>query len=115
MSKQTGVVLWYEKQAMQADEMPDGLEYPDQIMFLCLRNLYAQVRMGIIPRDRAVAEKGKLLVSYRTNQFDLECAKKRNELIKRTETCISAYRKNRTLENADAVIEVFDGVGVNVE
>lgn len=115
MSKQTGVVLWYEKQAMQADEMPDGLEYPDQIMFLCLRNLYAQVRMGIIPRDRAVAEKGKLLVSYRTNRFDLECAKKRNELIKRTETRISAYRKNRTLENADAVIVAFDGVGVSVE
>lgn len=115
MGKQTGVVLWYEKQAMQADEMPDGLEYPDQIMFLCLRNLYAQVRMGIITRERAVAEKGKLLISHRTNQFDLKLAKHRNELIKRTETRISAYRKNRTLENADALIEAFDGVGVSVE
>ena len=113
MSKQTGVVLWYEKQAMQADEMPDGLEYPDQIMFLCLRSLYAQVRMGIIPREMAVAEKGKLLFSYRTNQFDLKCQKLMIEQIKQTETCISAYRKNRTLDNADAVIEAFQGVKVN--
>lgn len=113
MAKETGVVFEYEKAAIAAEEMPEGLEYPDQIMYLCLRSLYAQVRMGIISREKAISEKNKLLISYRVNQFDLKLANYRNELIKQTETRISEYRKNRTLENADAVIEAFKGVKVN--
>lgn len=110
MSKETGVVFEYEQAAMAADEMPDNLEFYDQIMFLNLRMLYSQVRLGIITRETAVKEKRKLLVTYKANRFDAELAKKRVELIKSTEVAISNYRKEKTIENADAIVLAFVGL-----
>ena len=60
-SKENSVIFPYERQAMSGDELPNGLEYPDQVLYLCFRSLYAQLRMGIIDRETAVREKRKLL------------------------------------------------------
>lgn len=43
----SGVVLPYEQAAIRGDEMPDGLDYPDQVMFSSLRMLYAP---GVVQR-----------------------------------------------------------------
>ena len=42
MADETGIVLQWEKDAMAGLEMPDGLSYPDQILYLELRMLYNQ-------------------------------------------------------------------------
>lgn len=105
----TGVTLPYEKAAMAGDEMPDGLCYPDQILFLLLRSLYDQVRRKIISRDTAIAEKKKLLDEYRVYQFNEQMGKEWVEQIKLTEAARAEYRKSRTLEAADKLVFLLEG------
>lgn len=105
----SGVVLPWEQAAIRGEELPDGLSYPDQILYLSLRMLYAQKRSGIIDRDTAVIEKKKLLDEYRLNQFREQIGEEWVEQIKLTEIARAEYRKNRTLENADKLVEIIEG------
>lgn len=47
----TGVTLPYEKQAMRGDPMPNGLNYPNQLLYQALALLYARYRMDFNPRS----------------------------------------------------------------
>lgn len=107
--KSSGVVLPWEQAAIRGDEMPDGLGYPDQILFLCLRMLYAQKRAGIIDRNTAVTEKKKLLDEYRLYQFREQMGDRWTEQIRLTELARAEYRKNRTLESADKLVALIEG------
>ena len=104
--------LPYEKIAMAGGEMPEGLSSADQQMFLELRLLYDSHKRGIVDRETARREKIKLLDRYRGNVIaDMFCRQWAEQHIK-TEQARQAYRKNRTLENADAIILAFEGVPV---
>ena len=109
MVPESGVVLPYEQTAIRGDEMPDGLDYPDQVLFLSLRMLYAQTRMKIIDRDTAIREKKKLLDEYRAYKFHWENGTRWTETIKATELARSAFRKEPTIENAFALVDVLEG------
>lgn len=98
-----------ERQAMDGNEMPDGLEYPDQVLYLCFRMLYAQLRQGIVDRDTAIREKKKLLKEYEAYLFVDQMGKQWVQVIKDTESARSEYRKNRTIENADKLLIAIDG------
>lgn len=106
----TGVTLPYEKQAMRGDPMPDGLDSPDQLLYQALVILYARYRMNIILRDQAISEKKSLLDKHRVFRFRWEMGDRWVEVIKKTELARAEYRKNRTLENADALVKCIDGV-----
>ena len=108
-SKSTGVTFPYERQAMNGEEIPNGLEYPDQVLFLELRMLYDQLRKGIVTRETATAEKKKLLDNYRIYKFNDQMGKEWVEAIKKTEIARAAYRKERTLENADRLLLAIEG------
>ena len=109
MADETGIVLPWEKDAMAGLEMPDGLSYPDQILYLELRMLYHQYYQKVIDRDMATKEKKKLLDEYRVNQFRDELGKQWVEVIRLTDIARCDYKKNRTLENADRLIEIIEG------
>lgn len=105
----TGIVLPWEKDAMAGLEMPKGLPYPDQILYLCLRNLYSQYFKKIIDRETATKEKKKLLDEYRCYQFREEMGNHWVEVIRITDLARCEYKKNRTLENADRLVEIIEG------
>lgn len=109
----TGVVLEFEKAAMKGEPMPDGLSLMDQAMFQALAALYARYRRGELDRRQASAEKGKLLYEYekqcRVAKFYADLAAWHTELRTRIEASASAYRKERTLENADALSATING------
>lgn len=109
-SESTGITLPYEKAAMAGDEMPSGLEYPDQILFLELRMLYAQKKAKVIDRDRAVTEKKRLLDTYRVHQFNDSMGKEWAAQIKLTELARAEYRKNPTIENANKLVALIEGM-----
>lgn len=94
---------------MDGEEMPDGLGYPEQILYLCLRMLYDQYRKGVIDRSAAVREKKQLLDEYRCYQYREKMGEEWVEQIKMTELARAAYRKDRTLENADKLVYVLEG------
>lgn len=109
-SKQASVGFSYERQAMNGNEMPDGLDYPDQIAFLCFRMLYDNLRKGIIGRDTAIREKKKILMEYEQYKFVDRMGKEWVQIIKNTEIARSEYRKCRTLDNADKLLVAVEGV-----
>ena len=101
--------LPYEKIAMAGGEMPGGLDYPDQILFLELRLLYDSYKRKMIDREAATREKVELLRSYEGHKAVESMGKLWVEQIKRTELCRADYRKNRTLENADRLLKSIEG------
>lgn len=109
MAEETGVVLQWEKDAMAGLEMPDGLSYPDQILYLSLRMLYAQYFKKLIDRETATKEKKKLLDEYKVYQFREELEKQWVETIRLTELARADYRKDPCHENAIKLIEIIEG------
>lgn len=104
--------LPYERIAMVGGEMPDGLEWFDRTLFLQLRMLYHQFKIGILNRETAQREKRKLLKDRDFQLFQDNFTKDIAKKIMDTEQARQEYRKNRTLENADAIILAFEGVPV---
>ena len=109
LADETGTVLPWEKDAMAGLEMPDGLSYPDQILYLELRMLYHQYYQKVIDRETATREKKKLLDEYRCYQYREEMGNHWVEIIRLTDLARCDYKKNRTLENADRLIEIIEG------
>ena len=109
MADETRIVLPWEKDAMAGLEMPDGLSYPDQILYLELRMLYHQYYQKLINRDTATKEKKKLLDEYRINKFREEIGKQWVEVARLTEIARADYRKNPCNENAMKMIEIIEG------
>lgn len=103
--------LPYEKIAMAGGEMPKGLEYPDQILFLELRLLYDSYKRKLIDRDTATREKVELLRTYEANKIGENAVKECAKQIKNTELARAAYRKNKTIENADRLLICLEGGG----
>lgn len=102
--------LSYERAAMRGDPMPEDLGYPDQIMFQALAALYARYRSGTVTRGQAAAEKKQLLRGHETFVHRWSLGNHYAEVIRCTETARTAYRKNRTIENADKLLSAIDGV-----
>ncbi len=109
MNAETGLVLPYENDAMAGQEMPDGLSYPDQILYLGLRMLYRQYYQKAINRDTAVREKKKMIKQYQDLKFREKMGDHWVEIIRLTECARSEYRKNPCHENAMKLIEIIEG------
>ena len=101
--------LPYEKEAMAGNEMPKGLEYPDQILFLELRLLYDSYKRKLIDRETATREKVELLRTYESNKIADRMGKEWVDQIKRTELARAAYRKEKTIQNADKLVSFLEG------
>lgn len=108
-NKSTGVVFSWEQQAIRGEEIPTGLEYPDQVLFLSLRMLYAQKRAGVIDRETAISEKKKLLDQYRIYKFRDDMEKQWVRMVKDTEIIRAEYRKNPTVDNGMKLIAAIEG------
>lgn len=105
----TGIVLDWEKQAQRGDPMPDGLEYPDQVLYQALSLLYARYRIKAITREQAQTEKLKLLDEYKLYQFRDSMEKEWVQIIKDTELARAEFRKNPSIENGWKLIEIIEG------
>lgn len=106
----TSTVLDYERSAMQNAPMPPGLTFPDQLMYQSLALLYARYRLKLISREQASVEKKQLLREHEAFSYRWSLGDHYAEVIKRTEAARTAYRKDRTLENADKLLAAIDGV-----
>lgn len=101
--------LPYERIAMAGGEMPDGLSYPDQILYLELRMLYHQYYQKVIDRETAVMEKKKMIEQYKGLKFREKMGYHWVEIIRLTELATSEYRKNPCHENAMKLIRILEG------
>lgn len=102
--------LDYERSAMQNAPMPPGLTFPDQLMYQSLALLYARYRLKLISREQAQKEKQSLLREHETTKYKWSLGGHWASVLKNTELTCSAYRKNRTLDNADKLVQALEGV-----
>ena len=61
-----------EKIAMHSDDMPDGLNSAEQLLFLSFRFLYESHRRGMITREQAKKEKQSILSRFGEMQRQVE-------------------------------------------
>ena len=100
------MVFPYETEAANGEPMPDGLSLVDQ----------CALRTGSKDRDQAIKEKGQMTYQYNKEKCIMESWRKMGdfwaETYRQVEAAQTAYRKNRTLANADRLIAALDGVRV---
>ncbi len=101
--------LSYERAAMRGEPMPRDLVFPDQLMYQSLALLYVRYRAGAVTREQAAAEKRQLLREHETFVYRWKLGDHYAETIKKTELAATAYRKERTLENADRLLQAIEG------
>lgn len=103
-----------EKAASQNQTMPRGLDAFEQATFLSLRCLYSHYRYGEISKESATEEKRSIKLAHeervRVDTARSNLSRYCADLWKGVERATSAYRKERTLENADKVMEEIYGV-----
>lgn len=113
--EKTGLVFEWEFDAMAGKPTPDGLDYPERAFYRSLRDLYHQHKNGVISRSTAIKEKLMMIQEYKRQKESWEIVQMFSDMIKRTEKARGEYRKNRTLENADKLVEAIDGIKIKTE
>ena len=100
--------------AYNFEQVPDSdLPPADCLLWYMLRDIYDRYRNSVISQAEGEREKQKAMQLYRKNKADFEAAKVflrfNADMWQQTESARSNYRINRTLENADALVEAWDG------
>jgi len=100
--------------AYNFEQIPDGnLPAAECLLWYMLRDIYDRYRNHIITQEVGEAEKQKALQRYHENKTKEETAEAflrfNAKMWQLTESARSNYRLNRTLENADALVEAWDG------
>ncbi len=98
-----------EDKAFRNEEMPSGLKYPEQLLFLRFRLLYSYARIVQMPPEQGKREKYEILKQYVVDVYNSDLLDSTAKMWQKTEEARCAYRKNRTIENADKLLAKLDG------
>ena len=96
--------------------MPDGLSLAEQQTYQAIRYLYAVYRAKRITQEQAAKEKAGILRELKMVQEKEALMDKAHQraikMWKDLEAAANRYGTDRTLENADKLIEAIYGTGV---
>lgn len=101
-------------------EMPaDGMTCTDWLLWYMLRDIYRDFKAGRLDAEKGSERKKHSLSiwekeSFRVRQLN-ELADSAGKMWKRVEMAANAYRLNRSLQNADKLIEAIYNVPVDHE
>jgi hypothetical protein len=111
------MVFDFEKQAMNGEPLPKGLDLADSLLYLGLKRIYADYKSGIISRKEGSEIKETLVYNHAKAKSELEFLSRRAlELSERIQSAKKNYEKNRTIENADALCcAIFNCEGIKHE
>ena len=99
------------KLAAKGERSESGMNYIDHLAWYILRDIYRDFKDGLIDKERGEQRKLEALTIWeRETQRTEQC---RNDIFriadlwKRIESASSAYRLDRTIENADKLMEAI--------
>lgn len=104
------MVFEFEKRAMRGDPLPRGMDLADQTAYIALRYLYAQHRAGSLSRDAASQEKREIVRAWEAAKRQCGLSAYSAEFFKVVEWYATDYRKQRTIEAADKLVDAVDGM-----
>ena len=94
---------WLEDLAFRRQEMPQGLTFAEQLLFLRFRFLYAYAAMVRMDPEQGKREKQEILTAYIGDLANHELLKRNAERWKTCETAANAIRKDPAVYNLPKV------------
>lgn len=92
----------FEREAMQGQPIPKGLDIADSCLYIALKNLYAMYRNKLISRKDAAEEKGRLIYNWKTDKSKIEFLNRDSETLRdKIGAAYEDYKNNPCVETAD--------------
>ena len=106
--KSTMTEFTFEREAMQGNPLPQGLDIADSCLYVALKNLYAMYQNKLISRKDATEEKRRLVYNWTTDKAKLEFLNRDSESLKNKIAAASEeYKNNPCVETADKLYAAF--------
>ena len=103
------MVFEFERAAMNGEPMPNGLALEDQMAYQALVYLYARYRAGAIGREDGSREKRQIEKAWTAAKSRINYSKYSAGFFKTVEWYATDYRKQRTIEAADKLVDAVSG------
>ena len=98
----------FEREAMQGQTLPKGLDIADSCLYVALKNLYAMYRNKLISRKDATEEKKRLVYNWTTDKTKIEFLDRESDVLgARIGAASDEYKNNPCIENADKLYAAF--------
>lgn len=98
----------FEREAMQGQPLPKGLDISDSCLYIALKNLYAMYHSKLISRKDATEEKKRLIYNWTTDKSKIECLNRDSEVLRcRIGIASEDYKRNPCIETADKLYAAF--------
>ena len=86
--------LWLEDLAMQGAAMPEDLRFPDQLLFLRLRTLYAYAKLIQMDPEQGKREKHQIVVEYERHSAEYALLCSTSDRYRSVEAAAAEIRKD---------------------
>lgn len=90
-------VLWLEDLAYNGETMPEGLRFPEQLLFLRLRYLYAYARQISMDPEQGRREKHEIIKAYELHAAGDALISSTSDRYSCAEAAAAAIRKDAAL------------------
>ena len=106
--KSTMTEFTFEREAMQGNPLPQGLDIADSCLYVALKNLYAMYREKLISRKDATEEKRRLIYNWTTDKAKIEFLNRESETLRdKIGTASEDYKNNPCIETAEKLYAAF--------
>ena len=106
--KSTMTEFTFEREAMQGNPLPQGLDIADSCLYVALKNLYAMYRNKLISRKDATEEKRRLIYNWTTDKAKIEFLNRESETLRDKIGDVSEeYKNNPCIETAEKLYAAF--------
>ena len=106
--KSTMTEFTFEREAMQGNPLPQGLDIADSCLYVALKNLYAMYRNKLISRKDATEEKRRLVYNWTTDKAKLDFLNRDSETLRdKIGAASEEYKNNPCVETAEKLYAAF--------
>ena len=106
--KSTMTEFTFEREAMQGNPLPQGLDIADSCLYVALKNLYAMYQNKLISRKDATEEKRRLVYNWTTDKAKLEFLNRDSETLRdKIGAASEEYKNNPCIETAEKLYAAF--------
>ena len=106
--KSTMTEFTFEREAMQGNPLPQGLDIADSCLYVALKNLYAMYQNKLISRKDATEEKRRLVYNWTTDKAKLDFLNRDSETLRdKIAAASEEYKNNPCIETAEKLYAAF--------
>ena len=106
--KSTMTEFTFEREAMQGNPLPQGLDIADSCLYVALKNLYAMYQNKLISRKDATEEKRSLIYNWTTDKSKIEFLNRESDGLRdKIGAASEDYKNNPCIETADKLYAAF--------